>query len=60
MGNDADPYQLTTVYDFQTAFDGNPIQTSSQEKLNENLKPETTRSTEVGLEASFWKNRLAF
>lgn len=58
VGNDADPYQLSTVYNFQTAFDGNPIQTSSQKKLNENLKPETTRSTEVGLEASFWKNRL--
>lgn len=60
VGNDADPYQLSTVYNFQTAFDGNPIQTSSQKKLNENLKPETTRSTEVGLEASFWKNRLHF
>ncbi|WP_456312336.1 SusC/RagA family TonB-linked outer membrane protein [Pseudomonas shirazensis] len=60
VGNDADPYQLSTVYDFKTAFDGNPIQTSSQKKLNENLKPETTRSTELGLEASFWKNRLHF
>jgi TonB-linked SusC/RagA family outer membrane protein len=60
VGNDADPYQLATVYNFQTAFDGNPIQTSSQKKLNENLKPETTRPTEVGLEASFWKNRLHF
>ncbi|WP_264554253.1 SusC/RagA family TonB-linked outer membrane protein [Flavobacterium sp. N2038] len=60
VGNDADPYQLATVYNFQTAFDGNPIQTSSQKKLNENLKPETTRSTEFGLEASFWKNRLHF
>ena len=58
VGNDADPYQLSTVYNFQTAFNGNPIQTSSQKKLNENLKPETTRSTEFGLEASFWKNRL--
>jgi TonB-linked SusC/RagA family outer membrane protein len=60
VGNDADPYQLATVYTFQSAFDGNPIQTSSQKKLNENLKPETTRSTELGLEASFWKNRLHF
>jgi len=60
VGNDADPYQLATVYNFQTAFDGNPIQTSSKKKFNENLKPETTRSTEVGLEASFWKNRLHF
>ncbi|MHC0441413.1 SusC/RagA family TonB-linked outer membrane protein [Flavobacterium sp. 3-210] len=60
VGNDADPYQLSTVYNFQTAFDGNPIQTSSQKKLNQDLKPETTRSTEVGIESSFWKNRLHF
>jgi TonB-linked SusC/RagA family outer membrane protein len=60
VGNDADPYQLSTVYNFQTAFDGNPIQTSSQKKLNEDLKPETTRSTEIGIETSFWKNRLHF
>jgi TonB-linked SusC/RagA family outer membrane protein len=60
VGNDADPYQLATVYNFQTAFDGNPIQTSSQKKLNENLKPETTRSTEFGIESSLWKNRLHF
>ncbi|QGK74294.1 SusC/RagA family TonB-linked outer membrane protein [Flavobacterium sp. SLB02] len=60
VGNDADPYQLNTVYNFQAAFDGNPIQTSSKKKLNENLKPETTRSTELGLESSFWKNRLHF
>ncbi len=58
VGNDADPYQLSTVYNYQTAFDGNPIQTSSQKKLNEDLKPEITRSTEIGIESSFWKNRL--
>ena len=58
VGNDADPYQLNTVYNFQTAFDGNPIQTSSQKKLNPDLKPETTRSTEFGLESSFFHNKL--
>jgi hypothetical protein len=25
VGSDADPYQLATVYDFQTAYDGNPF-----------------------------------
>lgn len=58
VGNDADPYQLSTVYNFQTAFNGNPIQTSSQKKLNQSLKPETTRSTEFGLESSLWKNKI--
>ncbi|WP_321330993.1 SusC/RagA family TonB-linked outer membrane protein [uncultured Bacteroides sp.] len=58
VGSDADPYQLATVYDFQTAYEGNPIQTSSKKKLNPDLKPETTRSTELGLELSLWKNRV--
>lgn len=58
VGSDADPYQLATVYDFQTAYDGNPIQTSAKKKLNPDLKPETTRSTELGLELSLWKNRV--
>jgi TonB-linked SusC/RagA family outer membrane protein len=60
VGNDANPYQLATVYISKAAFDGNPIQTSSKKKLNENLKPETTRSTELGFESSFWKNKLHF
>jgi outer membrane receptor protein involved in Fe transport len=58
VGSDADPYQLATVYDFQTAYEGNPIQTSSKKKLNPDLKPETTRSTELGLELSLWRNRI--
>lgn len=58
VGKDADPYQLATVYNFETAFIGNPIQTSSQEKNNPNLKPETTRSTEFGVEGSFFNNRV--
>ncbi|WP_071145845.1 SusC/RagA family TonB-linked outer membrane protein [Bacteroides ihuae] len=58
VGNDAEPYQLYTVYDSQTAYDGNPIQTSSKKKLNSDLKPETTRSTELGLELSLWRNRV--
>ncbi len=58
VGSDADPYQLATVYNFETAFEGNPILTSSKEKNNPELKPETTRSTELGAEASFLKNRI--
>ncbi len=58
VGNDADPYQLATVYNFETAYEGNPIQTSSQEKNNPNLKPETTRSTELGAELSLFKSRV--
>lgn len=58
VGADADPYQLATVYVSETAFDGNPLQTSSMEGMNPNLKPETTTSVEAGLEAAFFNNRL--
>jgi len=58
VGNDADPYQLVTVYNSQTAFDGNPIQTSSKTKNNPDIRPERTQSTEIGAEAGFFNNRL--
>ncbi len=58
VGSDADPYQLATVYNFETAFEGNPILTSSKEKNNPELRPETTRSTELGTELSLLKNRI--
>lgn len=60
VGSDADPYQLATVYVSETAFNGNPLQTSSKEGMNPNLKPERTTSYEVGLEGSFFANRLRF
>ena len=59
VGNDADPYQLITVYNVQQAFNGNPIQTSSKTKNNPNIRPERTKSTEIGLEAVFFRNRLS-
>jgi TonB-linked SusC/RagA family outer membrane protein len=60
VGSDADPYQLRTVYVSETAFNGNPLQTSSTEGKNANLKPERTTSYEVGLEGAFLQNRLHF
>lgn len=58
VGADADPYQLATIYNSETAFEGNLLQTSSGEGKNPNLKPEKTSSIEAGLEASFFNNRL--
>ncbi|MFT3995197.1 MAG: SusC/RagA family TonB-linked outer membrane protein [Dysgonomonas sp.] len=58
VGNDAEPYQLETVYNFQSPYEGNPILTSSKKKLNPELKPETTRSTEFGTELSLFKSRV--
>ncbi len=58
VGADADPYQLATVYVSETAFGGNPLQTSSGEGKNPQLKPEKTSSVEAGLEAAFLNNRI--
>lgn len=58
VGADADPYQLANVYDIQTAFNGNPMLTASTTGKNPNLKPEQTNSTEIGLEGTFFDNRL--
>lgn len=58
VGADANPYQLATVFISETAFNGNPLQSSSTIGMNSNLKPENTSSIEAGFEAAFWDNRL--
>ena len=57
VGADANPYQLATVFTSETAFNGNPLQSSSTIGMNSNLKPENTSSIEAGFEAAFWDNR---
>ena len=59
VGADANPYQLATVFTSETAFNGNPLQSSSTIGMNPNLKPEKTSSIEAGFEAAFWDNRLS-
>lgn len=58
VGADANPYQLATVFTSETAFNGNPLQSSSTIGMNPNLKPEKTSSIEAGFETAFWDNRL--
>ena len=58
VGADANPYQLATVFTSETAFNGNPLQSSSTIGRNPNLNPEETSSIEAGFEAAFWDNRL--
>ena len=58
VGADANPYQLATVFTSESAFNGNPLQSSSTIGMNPNLKPEKTSSIEAGFEAAFWDNRL--
>jgi TonB-linked SusC/RagA family outer membrane protein len=58
VGNDADPYQLASVYSAGTPFDGFPTFAVNNQIPNADLKPESTDSWEIGTELSFLDNRL--
>src|SRR5690606_3833889 len=62
VGNDTDPYRLMDVYS-NTVFDNttflnNPYFLKGLSKLNPELRPETKRSYEFGIEAQMFDNRL--
>ncbi|MES2064125.1 MAG: SusC/RagA family TonB-linked outer membrane protein [Bacteroidota bacterium] len=64
VGKATDPYQLINTYDFTAPYVtnpdlvANPRQSASTIDLNPNLKPETTTSGEVGVEAGFFNDRV--
>lgn len=61
VGNDTDPYRLTSTYDYYTNIgDGVPGYIHQSQLNNAHLKPERTQSWEVGLEMKFLHSRLGF
>lgn len=69
VGSDAPVYYVKDVYVNEidgnsgqavTSYDGSPLFSVAGTKNNPNLKPEQTKSAEVGLEMSFFKSRLGF
>jgi hypothetical protein len=61
VGNDANPYQLATVYNGSPyTFRGLPQFSYSDVVANPTLKPEITTSAEGGVEASFMNGRVNF
>jgi TonB-linked SusC/RagA family outer membrane protein len=61
VGNDTDPYQVMQTYTQYTNIDSStPGYRLSNTLANSNLKPESTKSWEFGLETSFLNNRLGF
>ena len=60
VGKDADPYRLINTFAFGAPFGANPQLTPSSTDLNPNLRPETTTSTEIGAEATFFNRRARF
>ncbi|MDP4264334.1 MAG: SusC/RagA family TonB-linked outer membrane protein [Bacteroidota bacterium] len=60
VGNDAPIFSVNDVYAVVPPFNGNPQSSVTGTKNNPNLRPERTKSSEIGLEMSFFKSRLGF
>lgn len=60
VGNDADPYQVLTNYNYGGNYNGIAWGYLERTKNNEDLKPELTTSVEFGLESVFFNNRISF
>ena len=59
VGSDAAPYQLQTLYNGSSnSFGGLPLYTLNDRSANAQLKPERTESSEGGIEASFFDDRI--
>ena len=58
VGNDASPYQLASVFNGSSSkYSGQALYSLSTNLANANLKPEITKSGEIGIEASFYSGR---
>lgn len=60
VGADAPVYSVNDTYSIIPPFGSSPQSAVNTTKNNPNLKPERTKSAEVGLELSFFNNRLGF
>lgn len=58
VGNDAPVYSLYPTYAKGTNWGNNALFSVSSTLLNPNLRPERTKSFEIGLEANFFDNRV--
>lgn len=60
VGADASVYSTKNAFDVVTPINGNPQSSVGGTRNNPTLKPERTKSTELGLEMQFLQNRLGF
>jgi len=60
VGNDTDPYQLTSVLNAQQPWGTTPMFSVPNALPNLNLKPEQTAAWEVGADLGFFHERLGF
>lgn len=57
-GADTSPYRTSQTFSYSGIYNGQPLQSISTTLNNPDLKPEQTRSLEVGTELKFLHNRL--
>lgn len=60
VGNDTSPYSLQNYFTIENPFGQDPMFSLGNTLQNPNLRPEKTKSWEVGLEAQFLNRRLGF
>ncbi len=60
VGNDTDPYQVYDTYGIGASFDGNYTASNSTTLNNPDLKSETSKDYEIGIETQLFKNRFGF
>lgn len=60
VGNAAPALSVYDVYDKPTSFGSTPLFSMPSTKNNSDLKPERTKSIELGMEADFFENRVGF
>lgn len=58
VGNDAPAYSLLSTYGQGTSWGSNALFSVNSTLQNPNLRPERTKSFEIGLEANFFDNRV--
>lgn len=60
VGNDAQPYQLSSVFNAQQGWGGVPMFQTPATLANPDLKPEETTAWEVGTDLGFLNERVGF
>ncbi|WP_188460510.1 SusC/RagA family TonB-linked outer membrane protein [Marivirga lumbricoides] len=58
VGNDTDPYRISSVYTPLANFGDNPVYSLPNALNNSNLRPEQTLSYEIGAELRFLSDRI--
>lgn len=60
VGGDTAPFRVFNTFNVQPGFAGGGVASNYSLRNNQNLRPETAKSWEVGLEGNLWDRRINF